>query len=127
MLQIDWRAFVMLHSVTPTLLAVTDAELEHLKGLRNLEGLVLVDTQVAAQGVDKLRKALPNCLIHWPIRQQIQWPRQCRCRSYFSAILGGPVMKSATVKGHCYVVRLDRGEVLRSHLIILQLASLSSQ
>ncbi len=42
---------------------ITDAGLEHLKGLSNLENLELDDTQVTAEKRAKLRKALPNCEI----------------------------------------------------------------
>ena len=42
---------------------VTDAGLEHLKGMTNLRKLTLVDTQVTDEGVDKLQQALPDCKI----------------------------------------------------------------
>jgi len=42
---------------------VTDAGLEHLKGLTNLQTLDLQDTQVSDAGVKELQKALPNCEI----------------------------------------------------------------
>ncbi len=44
---------------------ITDAGLEHLKGLTNLELLVLGDTQVTDEGIKKLREALPNCNINY--------------------------------------------------------------
>ncbi len=43
---------------------VSDADLAHLKGLRNLQELNLNVTQVTDAGVKKLRKALPNCTIY---------------------------------------------------------------
>jgi len=43
---------------------VTDAGLVHLKGLTNLETLVLDETQVTSAGVAELQKALPKCKIH---------------------------------------------------------------
>jgi len=42
---------------------VTDAGLEHLKGLTNLRTLHLQHTQVTDAGVNELKKALPNCKI----------------------------------------------------------------
>jgi hypothetical protein len=45
---------------------VTDAGLEHLKGLTSLKLLVLPDARVTDAGVTELKKALPNCHIHRP-------------------------------------------------------------
>ena len=42
---------------------VTDAGLEHLRGLTQLRQLNLDDTQVTNEGVEKLKKSLPNCEI----------------------------------------------------------------
>ena len=42
----------------------TDAGLEHLKGLTNLEFVLLYKTNVTDEGVKKLQKALPNCEIY---------------------------------------------------------------
>jgi len=42
---------------------VTDAGLEHLKGLTSLTELDIHNTKVTDEGVKKLRKALPNCKI----------------------------------------------------------------
>jgi hypothetical protein len=42
---------------------VTDAVLEHLKGLSQLRWLFLDGTQVTDAGVKKLQQALPNCNI----------------------------------------------------------------
>jgi len=42
---------------------VTDAGLEHLKGLTQLQELLLSGTQVTNEGVRKLQHALPNCKI----------------------------------------------------------------
>ena len=42
---------------------VTDACLEHLKGLTNLETLNLIGTQVTDAGVKNLQQELPNCEI----------------------------------------------------------------
>jgi hypothetical protein len=39
---------------------VTDAGLEHLKGLTEIEWLFLPGTQVTDGGVNELQKALPN-------------------------------------------------------------------
>ena len=41
----------------------TDAGLEHLKGLSNLQELYLGKTQVTDEGIKKLQQALPNCEI----------------------------------------------------------------
>ena len=43
---------------------VTDAGLEHLKGLKSLVQLDLNSTKVTDEGVEKLQKALPNCEIY---------------------------------------------------------------
>ena len=43
---------------------VTDAGLEHLKGLTALQWLLLSNTQVTDAGVARLQQALPNCEIH---------------------------------------------------------------
>jgi hypothetical protein len=42
---------------------VTDAGLEHLKGLSRLQQLWLVSTKVTDAGVKKLQQALPKCRI----------------------------------------------------------------
>ena len=42
---------------------VTDAGLEHLKGLKELRSLDLTTTHVTDQGVKRLQQALPNCKI----------------------------------------------------------------
>jgi hypothetical protein len=42
---------------------VTDAGLEHLKGLTSLKSLSLHNTQVTGAGVKMLKQALPNCSI----------------------------------------------------------------
>ena len=42
---------------------ITDAGLEHLKGLKRLEELDLERTKVTDEGVKRLQKALPNCII----------------------------------------------------------------
>jgi hypothetical protein len=42
---------------------VTNAGLEHLKGLSNLKTLFLEHSKVTDDGIMKLRQALPNCKI----------------------------------------------------------------
>ena len=42
---------------------ITDAGLEHIKGMTNLRGINIGGTQVADAGVAALKKALPNCTI----------------------------------------------------------------
>lgn len=42
---------------------ITDRGLEHLKGLSELQTLDLRRTQVTYKGVEKLQRALPNCKI----------------------------------------------------------------
>jgi len=44
---------------------ITDAGLEHLSGLANLEYLSIVGTDVTDEGVKKLQQALPNCEIYY--------------------------------------------------------------
>jgi len=44
---------------------VTDAGLEYIKGLPRLRRLDFICTPVTEKGVEELRKALPNCEIHW--------------------------------------------------------------
>ena len=44
---------------------VGDAGLIHLTGMTKLEELLLDYTEVTAEGVAKLKKALPNCKIEW--------------------------------------------------------------
>ena len=42
---------------------VTNAGLEHLKGLTSLESLVITETPVVDAGAKDLKKALPDCRI----------------------------------------------------------------
>ena len=42
---------------------ITDADLEHLKSLKNLETLDLSETKVTKEGVAALKQALPRCVI----------------------------------------------------------------
>jgi len=44
---------------------VTDAGLGHLKGLSQLETLVLTNTRVTAEGIRRLQQALPDCRVIW--------------------------------------------------------------
>jgi len=48
--------------------SVTDAGLEHLKGLVRLKELDLSRSKVTAEGVKRLRQRLPNCEIMWEPR-----------------------------------------------------------
>ena len=50
---------------------VTDASLEHLKGLTNLKNLDLRGTTVTDVGVKKFDQALPKCRIWYGSRQFI--------------------------------------------------------
>lgn len=43
---------------------ITDSALEHLTPLQNLELVLLQDTKVTEEGVEKLRQALPKCKVH---------------------------------------------------------------
>jgi len=51
-------------------IAITDAGLDHLVELQNLEDLDLVDAPVTAKAVAALRLALPNCKIYWNGEEQ---------------------------------------------------------
>jgi hypothetical protein len=47
----------------------------HLKGLTNLEWLFLSDTQITPEGVNKLKKTLPDCRIDYSAqRLSTDWP-----------------------------------------------------
>ena len=52
-----------LQSLVLTGTKVSDAGLKHLKGLTQLRYLDLSGTKVTAAGVKRLQQALPNCLI----------------------------------------------------------------
>lgn len=56
-----FRDFPRLHSLILLKPNISDAGLEHLVGLTRLRKLYIEDTEVTATGVEKLRKALPNC------------------------------------------------------------------
>ena len=43
---------------------ISDRGLDHLHSLRTLEQINIIKTKVTDDGVAKLRKALPNCLVH---------------------------------------------------------------
>jgi Leucine-rich repeat (LRR) protein len=55
---------------------ITDAGLEALKGLEHLQELHLEGTKVTEAGVKKLQQALPNCKIEWepPTKDDRQGP-----------------------------------------------------
>ena len=44
---------------------VSDPGMEHLKVLTELKALNLGNTHVTKEGIEELRKALPNCEIIW--------------------------------------------------------------
>ena len=44
---------------------ITVEGLRHLKGLSNLNELFVFDAEVTEKGINELRKALPECEIHW--------------------------------------------------------------
>jgi len=46
-------------------ISITDASLDHLKGLKHLRELSLADAPVSAQAVEQLRRSLPDCEISW--------------------------------------------------------------
>ncbi len=52
---------------------VTDAGLEHLKGLRHLGTLNLAGTKVTEEGVTKLWKLMPECRITTPYENLGVW------------------------------------------------------
>jgi formylglycine-generating enzyme required for sulfatase activity len=45
--------------------AITDAGLVHLIGLKNLQRVVLTGAKVTAEGVERLRAAMPQCQVLW--------------------------------------------------------------
>jgi hypothetical protein len=45
---------------------MTDAGLEHLKGLKNLEVLKVYNTQVTRAGLEQLREVIPKVVIWEP-------------------------------------------------------------
>ena len=45
--------------------AITDAGLPHLYGMKNLRVLMLVSCDVSREGVTALQKELPDCKIHF--------------------------------------------------------------
>lgn len=45
--------------------ATTDADLVHLKGLRQLQRLDLCHSQISEEGANTLQAALPKCQIDW--------------------------------------------------------------
>ena len=57
---------------------VSDAGLEHLKGLTQLQTLLLDNTKVSDAGVEKLRWALPKCQIEPQTMTGSPKPRWCR-------------------------------------------------
>ena len=59
----DLRGLAELERLVLNRTAVSDVGLEHLKGMVKLEVLWLHDTQVTDEGVKQLQKALPNCKI----------------------------------------------------------------
>ena len=42
---------------------ITDAGLEHLKGLTNMKKLVLINTRITDAGVAELQQSLPKCRV----------------------------------------------------------------
>jgi hypothetical protein len=44
---------------------VTDAGMEHLRGLTQLNFLAIKDTPVTDDGVKKYQQALPNCRVYY--------------------------------------------------------------
>jgi hypothetical protein len=44
---------------------ITDAGLEHLKGLQQLHELDLGECSVSPEAVERLRQALPKCKVMW--------------------------------------------------------------
>jgi hypothetical protein len=57
------KGLANLKSLDLSYTAVTDAGLEHLKGLANLQTLSLAGAKVGRDGVKDLQRALPSCMI----------------------------------------------------------------
>jgi hypothetical protein len=57
------KGLTRLHALWLESTRVTDAGLEHLERLSNLRQLYLQNTRVTDAGVEKLKQALPNCEI----------------------------------------------------------------
>jgi serine/threonine protein kinase/Leucine-rich repeat (LRR) protein len=47
---------------------LTDAAVKHLKSLNDLEEMDLTSTKITAEGIEAIRKALPNCKVVWESR-----------------------------------------------------------
>ena len=59
----DWPICPELKSLRLVGDQFTDDWLKHIRDLRRLQELSLVDTKVTDRGVESLRKTLPNCKI----------------------------------------------------------------
>ena len=42
---------------------ITDAAIQHLSEMKNLAGLIVIETGITEAGVEKLKEALPNCMV----------------------------------------------------------------
>jgi len=58
------KGLTQLGDLRPNFTKITDVGLMHLKGLKNLEKLVLTETNVTDAEVEKLQQALPKCQVY---------------------------------------------------------------
>ena len=59
------RSLTRLEHLDLTLTSITDKGITYLQSMRSLKTLILLGTQITPNGVAALKRALPNCQIHY--------------------------------------------------------------